>query len=193
MKVNEILKNYKIADKVKDGGINFLREHIKTTYVPYIEKMSRCELLLRSCWYRTDPETGIRRLAVNSPNLHVMFKMEFIRMYTDIELDYDGTKIVDNYDDLNKTGILRQILSLIPRSEIEEFKMIFQMTKDDLMTNEYEMGAYIKNRVNDIATIVGNLIIPALENSGFTKQYLSTLLSSPEVKNFISTLHGNKQ
>ena len=67
------------------------------------------------------------------------------------------------------------------------------MTKSDLMTNEYEVGAYIKNRINDISMIIGNLIIPALENAGFSKEYLTTLLSSSEVKNFISTFQGNKE
>ena len=124
MKIKEVLKNYRIANKVKDGGINYIKEHMTTTYVPYIEKVSRCELLVKSCWYRMDPETGVKRLTVNSPNLNVMFLMELIRMYTDIELDYEGTGVVENYDDLKKTGVLSQIMSLIPRSEIEELKAI---------------------------------------------------------------------
>ena len=84
-----------------------------------MEKMARCELLVNSCWYRIDPDTGVKRLAVNSPNLHVMFTMELVNQYTDIELDYEGTKIVENYDDLRKSGVLNVILGLIPASERE--------------------------------------------------------------------------
>lgn len=193
MKVDKLIHDYKIADKVHDGGINFLKERITKQYVPYMEKMARCELLVNSCWYRIDNETGIRKLIINSPNLHVMFNMELVRQYTDIELDYDGTKIVQNYDALRKSGILNKILMLIPTSEREQFKMVLEMTKSDIMANQYEMGSYIKNRVNDIVTIAGNLVVPALVNAGFTKEDFTTLLSSSEIKSFLDSIKGNKE
>lgn len=178
MKVDKLLHDYRIADKVRDGGFNFIKEHVTKSYVPYMEKMARCELLVNSCWYRIDPDTGVKRLAVNSPNLHVMFTMELVNQYTDIELDYEGTKIVENYDDLRKSGVLNVILGLIPASEREQFKAVLEMTKSDLMTNEYEVGAYVKNRISDISTIFGSLIMPALENMGVNKETIVELLSS---------------
>lgn len=193
MNVEKLIHDYRIADKVRDGGINFLKEHITKTYVPYMQKMSRCELLVNSCWYRTDTETGVKRFAVNSPNLRVMFRMQLVRQYTDIELNYDGTKIVEDYDKLRQSGILISIFSLIPKSEFDQFESVLEMTQHDVMTNEYEIGAYIRNRLNDGLTIVGNLITPALVNAGFTKEDLTALLSSSEVKNFISALNGNKE
>lgn len=193
MNIKEFAKNYRIADKVRDGGYNFVKEHMTTQYVPYVEKTARCELLVNSCWYRTDAQTGVRRLAINNPNLNLMFLMQLVAQYTDITLQYKGTKIADDYDDLRKTGILNVILSLIPKSEIEEFKAILEMTKQDVMTNEYEPGAYIRNRFNDGLTIIGSLILPALENAGFTKEDFTALLSSPEVANFMSALQGNKE
>lgn len=155
--------------------------------------MSRCELLVNSCWYRTDPNTGVKRLAVNSANLRVMFRMELVKQYTDIELNYNGVGIVEDYDKLRQSGLLVKIFSLIPKSEFEEFDTVLEMTKQDLITNEYEIGAYVKNRINDGLTIIGSLILPALENAGFTKEDLTSLLSSPEVANFVSALQGNKE
>lgn len=191
MKVDKVIHDYRIADKVRDGGINFLKERMTKSYVPYMEKMARCEILVNSCWYRTDKDTGVKMLRVNNPNLYVMFIMQLVNQYTDIELDYDGLKIVENYDALRKSGILNSILSLIPDSEYKEFNAVLEMTKSDLLTNEYEIGAYIKNRVSDIMTIVGSLILPTLENAGFTKESIASLLSSSEIQNYISFLQRN--
>lgn len=193
MKVDKFIHDYRIADKIRDGGINFVKEHMNNNYVSYLQKTSRCEILVNSCWYRTDSETGIRRLIVNSPNLTVMFFMELVRQYTDIEIQYQGLKIVEDYDNLRKHGILNIILSLIPSQELKEFNAVLEMTKKDVLTNEYQVGAYLRNRLNDGLTIVGKMIIPALENAGFTKENLTSLLSSPEIANLISTLHVNKE
>ena len=193
MNIDKLIHDYKIADKVRDGGINFLKEHIMRDYVPYIQKVSSCELLVNNCWYRVDKGTGVKRMVVNSPNLRLLFLMEIVKRYTDVELDYDGIKIAENYDKLKKSGILMKILSLIPKSEIEEYNMLLDMVKSDLMTNEYEVGAYVRNRINDGLTIIGSLILPTLENAGFTKETLTSLLSSPDIKNIMSAFQGDKE
>lgn len=188
MKVEKFVHDYRIANKIKDGGINFVKEHIVKEYVPYMEKMARCQTLVNTCWYKTDSETGVKRLSVNNSVLNVMFIMELVRQYTDIQLEYEGTKVVESYDDLRKTGILNKILGSIPKTDRDEFQSVLNMVKSDVMTNEYEIGAYIRNRINDGMTIIGNLILPALENAGFTKEDLTTLLSSPDLRNYISSL-----
>ena len=185
MKVKEFVKQYRFANKVHDGGINFIKEHINNVYVSYMDKMARCQLLVNSCWYRTNPETGIRRLVVNSANLHLMFIMELIRQYTDLDLQYEGQKLVEDYDDLRRTGTLTQILALIPVAEVEEYKKILELTKNDLMINEYEPGAYIRNRISDSGKIFGDLIVPMLEKAGITKETFTTLLSSVQ-DNYVS-------
>lgn len=192
MKVEKFVHDYRIANKIKDGGINFIKEHMTNAYIPYLEKMTRCQLLVNSCWYRTDPVTNIKRLVINSPNLYVMFTMELVSEYTDINPQWEGTKIVEDYDALRKSGILAQILALIPKSEFSEYNSVLNMIKDDVIKNEYEVGAYIRNRFSDGVAIVGQLIMPALEKAGVSMSDITTLLSSTELKNYIASLKENK-
>ena len=193
MKVKEFIKNYKIADKIRDGGINYTKEHMVKSYVPYIEKMSICQMLINSCWYRTDQNTGNRRLVVSSPNLRLMYLMSLVRQYTDIQLQFEGTKIVEDYDDLRRTGILGVILHQIPNSQIDQFNSVLQMTKQDLFKNEYEIGAYIRNRIDDAMMILKELVVPALESAGISIEDISALLSSQELKDYVSAIRSQKE
>lgn len=193
MKVKEFIKNYKIADKIRDGGINYIKEHMVKSYVPYIEKMSICQMLINSCWYRTDQNTGNRRLVVNSPNLRLIYLMSLVRQYTDIQLQFEGTKIVEDYDDLRRTGILGVILHQIPNSQIDQFNSVLQMAKQDLFKNEYEIGAYIRNRIDDAMMILKELVVPALESAGISIEDISVLLSSQELKDYVSAIRSQKE
>jgi len=121
-----------------------------------------------------------------------MFTMELVSEYTDINPQWEGTKIVEDYDALRKSGILAQILALIPKSEFSEYNSVLNMIKDDVIKNEYEVGAYIRNRFSDGVAIVGQLIMPALEKAGVSMSDITTLLSSTELKNYIASLKENK-
>jgi hypothetical protein len=65
--------------------------------------------------------------------------------------------------------ILDLIISKIDDRERKEFQMLLEFACDDLLVNEYEPHAFIRNQVDRFGDIVGMAILPALEGLDIEK------------------------
>ena len=133
MRVNELVEGYKkVGDK--DG---YLKRHIKVKeYVPFIEKATQAEALAKI----TTLKDG--RVNVNTPARFYLTYLRMIAMWTDVQIDFsDG---VAQFDLLDENGLVDKIvLEMIPERERDMFSSLIDMSSNDLMTNRYDVHAYV--------------------------------------------------
>lgn len=90
-----------------------------------------------------DSEGNFRQ---SSPIRYILFVTELIKAYTNIQFR-EGLELYDDYDLLNKNGLIDQLIAAIPEAEYSEFKTLLNMTRDDLIANKYETHVFFNDLV----------------------------------------------
>ena len=156
MKIKEFCKEYSNRiDKLKEDYLND-NLHIKT-YLPFLTKVTLADKLARIT--TLDKATG--NVNVKSDVNYLLFCRTIIEQYTDLKVETDG--FYEEYDLLNESGLLDKIMQMIPEKEINEFKMICDMKKSDLLQNKYENHAFISEQVTRFGELIGTILKPALD------------------------------
>lgn len=184
MTVKEFIGKYNTAKKVPNGPATFLEQSLKTKYVPYLTKKVICQKIVDATYYITERnEAGVivnRRFHIDSANAYLLFITRLIATYYDIEL---SDNIAEDYDLLNQACLIvpedddsPSLITGIPMTEYEEFKMLLDMAKSDASINEYEPGAYISNRINNLGIVLGTFIKPILDEAGITPEDIKSYI-----------------
>lgn len=184
MTVKEFIGKYHTAKKVPGGVETFLEQSLATRYVPYLTKKVICQKIVDATYYVTEKnDDGVvvnRRFRVDSANTYLLFIARLITTYYGLEL---SENIADDYDLLNQEGLIAPedgesvtLITSIPATEYAEFKALLDMAKADITANEYEPGAYISNKINNLGLILGTAIQPILDAAGITPEDIRTLL-----------------
>lgn len=98
----------------------------------------------------------------NTPALYVLNRMCAVTIYCPNLIISEDDALYD-YDLLNSTGILKDILNAIGE-DINEFDAIFNMTFDDFISNNTSAGAYIHKILSTLTNIGNTAINSILEN-----------------------------
>lgn len=147
MKIVDFIEQYNNAtDKQK-----FIKKIIYRHYIPYAEKMSAANNIVRLSTY---DETGSFR--VNSPLRYLLWVQAVLQCYTTLEL---GDRFVDAYDVLDQAGIIEGIISAVGR-DAESLQTIISMTFDDLLTNERDIVPYIDGKLIAIMEALSSISLP---------------------------------
>lgn len=184
MTVKEFLGKYNTAKKVPGGEKTFIEQSLVTKYVPYLVKKVNCQKIVDATYYNTvRDENGdviSRQFYMDSANAYLIYITRLIQIYYGIEF---SETLADDYDLLNQEGLIAPtnaesvtLITNIPVGEYEEFKMLLDMVKRDVISNEYEPGAYIANRITTLGTVLGTAIQPILDAAGVTPE---------DIKNYI--------
>lgn len=163
-------KHNKFAGDTLKG--TFVRENLKTEeYVPYNKKMALAEKIVKSSTYATEsviePENGnikyqqTNKIQVNSCTRYVLFVYTVIQIYTNINMD--SAKMLDEFDLLNREGLIEQIFGRINEKELQEFNKVVQMTFDDFMLNNTTPQSFISNQVQRITDVLGVMLKPIID------------------------------
>ena len=164
--VEAFLKEFKVAAKQKDTVIKeCVNKHITTQYIPILEKDICCVSIISASCYRKDGDK--QHIKFDSVARYIGFVMKLISLYSDIEVDFNDAKFVEQYDALNRVGAIDYIISSIPEAEYAEFSTILNMKLDDLRDNEYSITALLYDLKQSI-TMSG--------------EALAEVLDSPEIK-----------
>lgn len=174
MKIKEFCKEYSNRiDKLKG---DYLKENLKiTTYLPFIKKDALAQNIVNATTYKfedytkNDGTTGRRitnQIHINSTAQMLLFYRVIIENYTNLEVETEG--FYEEYDALNESGVLAELVSdyeghpsLIPISELTEFKTLIKMKQEDIFTNYSNPQNYIANQIEHISKI-SKEITPAL-------------------------------
>ena len=174
--VENFVKFYKANSKAKDKTFeDFMKKHITTEYVGFIEKCVWCDSIVKASCYVKDGD--YEYVKVNSANRYIAFVMRLISLYTDIEIDFENAKFVEQYDELNKAGAINALIAAIPEDEYSEFSTILNMKMDDFRDNEYSITALLYN---------------LKKSSSLFEEVINQVLESDEFKAIVENL-GNKE
>lgn len=153
MKLNSFIKKYD-AFETDEERAEYLKSHIKRTYVPFMEKNTMAERAAKvSCVFddKYDKHSSI---------FDMFQKLDMFEAYTDIEFDRvkDGEVFTDKvYDALQMREIFDKLE--ISEKERDEFDMIYYQALMDLgakYTSQYAMNEKMAERINNISSTVIN-------------------------------------
>ena len=111
MKVNELVEKYK---NCKDDS--FTTDITVKNYLPIAEKKALAKKVIDKCKV---VKNGI--VKINEIDKYIVFTIEVIRAYTELEFDEDFNKAMEEYDALCICGLLNPILDTFK----EEYKIVF--------------------------------------------------------------------
>lgn len=165
--VTDFCKKYN-SMKANESKIALIQSVMNTGYVPFEKKITICEMIVNATYYKKEIKNGMetKKLHINSPSQYMSYYLWIIKEYTHIQIDF--TKSLDEFNLLNKTGLLDIIVGYIPEGELKEFRMLLDMVASDAMANEYETHAFIANQIERFGQLFGAIAKPALESLGAT-------------------------
>lgn len=133
---------------------SFIKKHIKRSYIPYAEKLSEAiEIANRSTHMSVEDKVFYKK---NTPIMRFMSMVRIIALYTDIECGQD--KVVEMYDVLSKEGLMVQLLSSIPETEISEFMSLVDMSVSDIYENERDLSALLDSKMTALEFAMNTLL-----------------------------------
>lgn len=156
--VEMFCKTYKAQSKGNTKTFyEFLQKHIVTDYIPYLTKDAYCTNIVDVTSRIKEGNRSI--IKINNSMRYMLFTMNFIALYTDIDIAFEDGKFIDQYDELNKVGAIDMLIGgvpdecveFIPIKEYSEFSNILNMKLDDLRDNEYSVAAMLYNLKNSLS------------------------------------------
>ena len=162
MKIETLLTVLKTKNNEKDR-VDLIKSHVLDKYIPLEEKQVRAQNIIKSSYYLKDND-GNEIFHINSVAKYMLTCMTLIDIYTDIERSTREGKIVEEFNKLNEAGIFDILIQSINQRELKEFNMVLDMEANDVMTNEYEPGGFVRNQVTRFGNLVGATLLPIIES-----------------------------
>lgn len=135
------------------------------TFIPTEEKINSIKRIVSSTVNKHERDANGKiiktTLEDNSIVRAIFLRLNFINLYTNIEIDFD--KAIEQYDALKSCGLLDIIIHAIPESEFEEMTTFARLEYDDIFTNKYEIHSYINELVDTVVGALGLTIAPEIK------------------------------
>lgn len=164
MTVEKFVKGYKKLTGDASKKSYFKDLHIKG-YIPFTEKLAKAKNIAKVTTHQYDKDgNNTGKIQVNSSFRYVLFTLNLIDMYTDIDVNFQQP--ATEYDLLAESELFKEILSQLPEDEVSDFKTLLDMSVDDIMTNELSMQSFIANQVERFGTFANITINPVLDRVG---------------------------
>lgn len=162
MNKNEKISTLEFMEQYNEVSAKDLKEKkiksivYKDLYVSFGEKCDLAERIVNAASLDAN-----KNINVNSRSRYLLYTLNIINVYTKIRIDF--TDIINEYDILNKHGLISEIFKYIPQQEITEFETVLNMTLDDFMTNTYENHAFISNQIDRFSKLFNTTLSPVIE------------------------------
>lgn len=126
---------------------DFIRHKLNVnTYVAVImKKVMADKIIAMSC------HDGNGAVKVDSFKRYILETYALINSYTNLVVDEKSW--MEQYTALDEAGLISIILGKIPEKEVESFHTIVKMAYDDMMTNEYEIHAFVMNVISKLLPV----------------------------------------
>lgn len=145
MKVDEFIKKYNSAKDKKD----FLNKCIVKQYIPYHKKIADCDAVLKA----TIESDGMFK--INTPAQFMIFTIQIITRYTEIEKEEN---ILDMFEKLDELNLINAIISSIPEREFNSYNTIFSMIQNDYMENNRDIVSFFETKIKAIGLSLDTLL-----------------------------------
>ena len=173
MKILEFVEKYNNMEtqQLKD---RFVKDEVKITpYVSIIKKDAYAQLIVDKTTFEQEAydDNGVTKyrktdkIKINSVARYIQFCRAVIELYTDLEIDEDDKGFIKGYDALKSSGLLDVLMvgSLIPMSELSEFKTILTMKQSDIQFNETTTQAFISKQIGRISDLANATLTPLVD------------------------------
>lgn len=155
--------NSMASSKLKTEYLN--KVIVVKPYIGYGTKLIYINKILDNSCYDKD-----KNIHVDSCKRYLLYVQALIMAYTNIKIDVSDA--IADYDRLESSGLLETILGMIPEHELQSFDTMLQMKLDDLMTNNYDIHAYIDKKLKDFYPHLGDSVSKFL---GAAEEFLGKL------------------
>ena len=160
--INDFINLYKSKEADKELE-DLVEQHIVCDYVPYEQKADVAKAIVDTCFWRNVKDASgeeHKELYIDSVSKYMLTCMAIVDLYTDIIRQKGDGKMLEDFNMLNKYGVIDSIVRCIDERELNEFNMIVQMTCDDTIANEYENHAFISKQVNRFGELIRATLLP---------------------------------
>ncbi len=163
MKVDTFLKLYNTKN-TRDERVDAVKQIMKDARVSYSDKVDRAGIIAQNSYHAKQKDINGEDHEVfrqNSAAKYMLYSLTLVDLYTDLEIDYKQS--LETFEKINGE-ILDVIVSMIDEREKKEFQMLLDFACDDLLVNEYELHAFIRDQVERFGYLIGTTLAPVLEN-----------------------------
>lgn len=154
MQIKEFVVKYKNCCNGLERE-RFIEKHIlKDKYVSYAEKIDICKTIVNASCYKKIKVNESERMIfkLDSPARYFNYCIAMIRNYTD--LVWTNDKVVEEFDMLQKSGLIDTLFHYMPEDEVETMKTIMSMVLDDLMENERSIVSMVDRTSDGVADML---------------------------------------
>ena len=149
MTIEEFVNGFNSAsDKEK-----YVKKHIVRKYVPYEEKVSRCQRIIDNSMYVKDGD--IRRFRPNTPLRYELFIITIVQCYTDVE--YEQGETLNGFNVMAECGANSCIMNSV-ESDAKIFQLVLDMMVDDVIDAERNYVDYINNAIDSILVLINSYV-----------------------------------
>ena len=168
MKIDTFLKLYE-TKKTDDEKAEVIKQIMKNNRVSYSDKVDRVGIIAKNSYHIKQKDVdGTERevFKQNSAAKYMLYSLTLVDLYTTLEIDFKQS--LELFEKINGE-ILDMIIMSIDERERKEFQMLLDFACDDLLVNEYEPHAFIREQVERFASLFGTIIVPVIENIDVNK------------------------
>ena len=168
MKIDTFLKLYE-TKKTDDEKAEAIKQIMKNNRVSYSDKVDRVGIIAKNSYHIKQKDVdGTERevFKQNSAAKYMLYSLTLVDLYTTLEIDFKQS--LELFEKINGE-ILDMIIMSIDERERKEFQMLLDFACDDLLVNEYEPHAFIREQVERFASLFGTIIAPIIENIDVSK------------------------
>lgn len=147
--------------KTQEEKEQIIKEHILDVYIPYEQKAEVANAIVKGSFYQ-NTDDGKQVFHIDSIAKYMLSCIAIFDLYTDIERSKTKGKMLDDFNTLNRYGIFDYLIQNINQRELKEFNMVLQMASEDIISNEYEPHAFIRNQVERFGNMIGGVLEPLI-------------------------------
>lgn len=163
MKIDTFIALYK-TKKTDEDKLNAVKQIMKNKRVSYADKVDQAGIIAKNSYHQKQKDINGEEREVffqNSAAKYMLYSLTLVDLYTTLDIDFK--KALEQFEELNGE-ILDNIINLIDERERKEFQMLLEFACDDLLVNEYEAHAFIREQVERFSNLFGTILVPVLEN-----------------------------
>ena len=131
---------------------DYLNSRLVKNYIPYEEKIARCEQIVNITSYIEIDGHKVYR--INTPIRLVLTSLTLINEYTDIDINFEDESFLKDYNTLESQGLIDELLQQIPEHEYKTWITILHMTDDDKKENERSLINYFDTKITALEKIL---------------------------------------
>lgn len=168
MKIDTFLKLYN-TKKTEEEKAAAIAQIMNNAHISYSDKVDRAGIIAKNSYHakRKDIDgTEHEIFEQNSAAKYMLYSLTLVDLYTTLEIDFKQS--LELFEKINGE-VLDMIIMSIDERERKEFQMLLDFACDDLLVNEYEPHAFIREQIERFGSLFGTIIAPVIKNIDVNK------------------------